>query len=194
MNTKNKSSEKALSEPLHKAGVIGSCDTLVFKWIEKKHDEFYENELKQDLYYAVALDKYDDILGEVRGYESYCEDCKEKARKNFNKLMRENVNLLDINCDDSDYKNVKKIVMHREHSPEKDDFTNCENCGSLINVGVLHAYSQEIEHYLSEDENLHIKHLKNDDFYRLHLLIEEANDKYPDLIEKLKLKIIQQNN
>ena len=32
MNTKNKSSEKALSEPLHKAGVIGSF----FKWIEKK--------------------------------------------------------------------------------------------------------------------------------------------------------------
>ena len=192
MNTKNKSSEKVLSEPLQQTDVIGSCDALVFKYIEEKHDKFYETELKQDLYYAVALDKDDDILGEVCGYESYCEDCKEKARKNFNKLMRENVNLLDINCDDSDYKNVKKIVMHREHSPEKDDFTNCENCGSLINVGVLHAYSQEIEHYLSDGENLHIKHLSNDDCYRIHELIQCAD--YPELIEKLKLKIIEQND
>ena len=194
MENKQNSSDKAHSEPLQQTDVIGSCDTLIFKYIEEKHDKFYETELKEDLYYAVALDKNDDILGEVCGYESYCEDCKEKARKNFNKLRRENVNQLDINCDDSDYKNVKKIVMHSEFSPEKDDFTNCEMCGSLINVGVLHTFSQEIEHYLSEDKNLHIKHLKNDDFYRLHLLIEEANDKYPDLIEKLKLKIIQQNN
>ena len=194
MNTKNKSSEKVLSEPLQQTDVIGSCDALVFKYIEEKHNKFYENELKQDLNYAVALDKNNDILGEVNGHESYCEDCKEKARKKFNRLRREDINLLDINCDESDYKNVKIIVMHSESSPEKDDFTNCEMCGSLINVDVLHAYSQEIEHYLSEDKNLHIKHLKNDDFYRLHLLIEEANDKYPDLIEKLKLKIIQQNN
>lgn len=165
---------------------------LIFKYIEEKHNKFSENELKQDLNYAVALDKNNDILGEVNGYESYCEDCKEKARKNFNKLRRDNVNQLDINCDDSDYKNVKKIVMHSESSPEKDDFTNCEMCGSLINVGVLHTLSQEIEHYLSDDINLHIKHLSDDDCYRIHLLIEDSS--YHELIEKLKDKIINQNN
>lgn len=166
--------------------------SLIFKYIEEKYNKFYKNELKQYLYYAVALDKNDDILGEVCGYDSYCEDCKEKARKKFNKLRRENVNQLDINCDESDYKNVKKIVMHCEYSPERSDFTNCEICGSLINVGVLHTFSQEIEHYLSDDINLHIKYLSDDDCYRIYLLIEESS--YHELIEKLKDKIINQNN
>lgn len=192
MNNIVKFSEKALSEPLHKAGVIGSCDTLVFKWIEKKHDEFYENELKMDLWYVVALNKNDDQLGEVFGHCSYCEDCKDEAKKEFNKILKKNREKLDINCDDSDYKNVKKIVMRCESSPERDDFLICDNCGSLILVGVLHTYSQEIEHYLSDGKNLHIKHLSNDDCYRIHELIQDAD--YPELIKKLKQKIIKQND
>ena len=192
MENKQKSLDEAHSEPLQQCNVIGSCDTLVFKWIEDKHDKFYENELKSDLYYAVALDKNDDQIGEVFGHCSFCEDCKDEAKKDFNKMLKKNRNELDINCDDSDYKNVKRIVMHCETSPERDDFLNCENCGSLIDVGVLHTFSQEIEHYLSNNQNLHIKHLSNDDCYRIHKLIQDAD--YPKLIEKLKAKIIEQND
>ena len=192
MNTNNKLSNEELSEPLQQCNVIGSCDTLVFKWIEDKHDKFYKNELKSDLYYAVALDKNYDIIGEVFGHCGFCENCKDKAKKGYNKMLKKNRKELDINCDYSEYKNVKRIVMHRENSPERDDFFNCENCGSLISVGVLHTFSQEIEHYLSNDKNLHIKNLSNDDCYRIHELIQDSD--YTDLIEKLKIKIIEQNN
>lgn len=192
MTTKNNTSKDDFNATSHKTDVIGSCDTLIFKWIEDKHDKFYENELKSDLYYAVALDKNDDQIGEVFGHCSYCENCKDEAKKEFNKKLKKNREELDINCDDSDYKNVKKIVMRCESSPERDDFLNCDNCGSLILVGVLHSYTQEIEHYLSDGENLHIKHLSNDDCYRIHELIQCAD--YPELIEKLKLKIIEQND
>ena len=39
--------------------------------------------------------------------------------------------------------------------------------------------------------NLHIKHLSNDDCYRIHELFDS---RYAEKIEKLKQKIIKQNN
>ncbi|MGK6342896.1 hypothetical protein ACMGDK_11690 [Chryseobacterium sp. DT-3] len=164
---------------------------IIFKYIEEKHDEFYQKEIKMDLYYAMALDKDGEHLGEVNGHESYCEDCREKARKYFNKMLRKNRSELDINCSDEYVKLAKEIVMFCEGSPERDDFLNCEECGSLISVGVLHTFDQEIDHYLSEDTNLHIKHLTNDDCYRIHELFDS---RYTEKIELLKQKIIKQNN
>ena len=145
------------------------------------------DEEKKLLFVAAMFHDYDHSYGYSNDYINVCTSVNA-----FNKKLKNNREELDINCDDSDYKNVKKIVMRCESSPERDDFLNCDNCGSLILVGVLHSYIQEIEHYLSDGENLHIKHLSNDDCYRIHELIQCAD--YPELIEKLKLKIIEQND
>lgn len=164
---------------------------LVFKYIEEKHDEYAQKELKSDLYYAVAYDKDDNHLGEVNGYYSYCGDCKNYIEKQFNETLKNNPSELDVNCNDED--KVSYIKMICEGSPERDDFEYCQGCSELIDVGVLHTMDQEIQHYLGETQNLHIKHLSDADCYRIHELIHNCS-RHKELIEKLKEKIIKQNN
>ncbi|ATL45434.1 hypothetical protein CQS02_20080 [Elizabethkingia miricola] len=164
---------------------------LVFKYIEEKHDKYAQKQLKSDLYYAVAYDKYDNPLGEVNGYYSYCEDCKNDMEEEFNETLKNNPSELDINSNDE--AEVSYIKMLCEGSPERDDFEYCQGCYELIYVGVLHTMDQEITHYLGEKQNLHIKHLSDADCYRIHELMHNCS-RYKELIEKLKEKIIKQNN
>lgn len=161
----------------------------VFEEIEMKYDEFYKNEIKLDLYYAVAYNADNDYMGEVNGYHSYCGDCKLNAYDELNNQLNEDRNELDIDIDESQYKDVEVIKMICESSPERDDFELCTGCGDMIYTGILHTFTQEIDHYLTE--NLKISNLSNSDCYRIHEILTNSNHHVE--VAKLRLKILNDN-
>ena len=88
-----------------------------------------------------------------------------------------------------------EIGCSEESCPESDDFEICYNCGKSIHTSVLHTFDQELEHYLSEDQILKVPDLSNCDCFRINELInsEDSIERHPKLVEKLKLKLKEQN-
>lgn len=143
---------------------------------------------KQGLYYAVALDKNNNYLGEILTGDSYCKDCIIEAKEVLNKILKDNPNEFYFT---GNINEVDKIVLWEEYSPESDDFVRCENCDDLIETGVLHTYTGEIDYWLSDEVSLEIDKLSNINCYIISELIK--NHPQAELIDKLKEKLQKHN-
>ena len=75
-------------------------------------------------------------------------------------------------------------MLWEEYNPESDDFVRCENCGHLIETGVLHTYTGEIDYWLSDEVSLEIDKLSNINCYIISELIK--NHPQTELVGKLK--------
>jgi hypothetical protein len=164
--------------------------------LEQKASEHEEKEMCWSLNYLLGFDKDGDSC-EINGSESYCDDCiSEKVNEIQNLLQEKGSKHIheEFDCSRSDVVFVE-IGYSEESSPESDDFETCYDCGKSIHTGVLHTFDQELEHYLSDSENLKIFDLSNCDCFRINELItnEDSIERHPDLVKKLKLKLKEQN-
>lgn len=162
--------------------------------IKIRAKNFEDNNDKYGLHYLIGADDNDNQVTEVDGHNSYCDDCINEVVTEYNNKLKNSPNKIGYGCSEETFKYVVKILMTEESSPERDDFCYCDNCGRLIStVGVLHTFSQEIEHWLDADTSVNFNELEDQDCFIINELIENAIDEYPELIKNLKTKIKLEN-
>jgi len=168
-----------------------------FQVIKNRADKFYNKGLKMDLNYLVAYGANGE-RSEINGYESYCEDCINDKMDEIQSVFETGgseaiFQNYDVNSDEFE---ITEILFSEESSPEKDSFETCESCGCLIRTSVFHTFSQELEHYLSDDLSVNVKKLSDEDCYRINEIIfsQDSIEKYPKLVKKLRKKIREQNS
>lgn len=166
------------------------------KLLQSKASEHEEKEMCWSLNYILGFDEDGDSC-EINGSESYCDDCISEKIDEMQKLLEEKGSEHiheEFDCSRSDII-FSEIGYSDESSPESDDFESCYNCGKSIHTGVLHTNDQEFEYYLDDDQNLKVSDLSNCDCFRINELItsEDATQRHPDLVEKLKCKLSKQN-
>lgn len=162
--------------------------------LQSKAQEHEENEMCWSLNYLVGFNKDGDSC-EINGSESYCDDCISEKVDEMQKLLQEKGSKHiheEFDCSREDII-LTGIGYSEESSPESDDFETCYNCGKSIHTSVLHTFNQEFEYYY--DQNLKVSDLSNCDCFRINELItsEDALERHPELIEKLKYKLSEQN-
>ena len=167
-----------------------------FEILEQKASEHEEKEMCWSLHYLVGFDEDGDSC-EINGSESYCDDCISEKIDEIQKLLEEKGSKhihKEFDCSREDIV-FTEIGCSEESCPESDDFEICYNCGKSIHTSVLHTFDQELEHYLSEDQILKVPDLSNCDCFRINELInsEDSIERHPKLVEKLKLKLKEQN-
>lgn len=143
----------------------------------------------QGKYYLIGLDEDGNYCGEVDSCNSYCLDCAiEKAKELNEELQRNGYEFFSKEHDCPD-RVISSISYNEESSPEDDDFLTCESCGSEINVGVLFTYDDELRYWI--DTDIDIDNLSPQSAYRINecLSSNEAAEKFPELVYKLKEKI-----
>lgn len=166
----------------------------IFNEIKIRAEKFEDNNDKYGLNYLIGVDQDDDQVTEIDGHNSYCDDCIDKVVDEYQLKLKQSPNELDYGCSEERFKDVIKILMTEESCPERDDFCYCDNCGNLIStVGVLHTFSQEIDHWLDDDVSVDLNELEDRDCFILNELIENAVSDWPELISKLKRKIELEN-
>lgn len=144
-----------------------------------------------NLYYLTGVNKSGNQACEVDGSESFCSNCIKKIVSDRNDELKR-LGYADF-CkihDCSSNQEFEEIGYSLESSPESDDFKQCENCGSEIDVSVLFTFSQEIEHWIGEiiNNNLNIDTISEQDSYRIYncLTSEDAFEKHPKEVKKLR--------
>lgn len=165
--------------------------------LQSKASEHEEKEMCWSLNYLVGYDKHGDFC-EINGSESFCDDCISEKVNEIQKLLEEKGSKHiheEFDCSRSDIV-FTEIGYSVESCPESDDFESCCDCGKSIHTGVLHTNYQEFEYYLDDDKNLKIFDLSNLDCFIINELItsEDALERHPELVEKLNLKLKNQND
>ena len=168
-----------------------------FQVIKNRANKFYNNGLKMDLNYLVAYGANGE-RSEINSCESYCEDCINEKMDGIQSVFEIGgseaiFQNYDVNSDKFE---ITEILFSEESCPEKDGFENCEKCGSLIRVSILHTFSDELEYYLSDDKSVKLKELSNEDCYRINEIIfsQDSIERHPKLVKKLRKKIREQNS
>lgn len=157
--------------------------------IKDRAVRFEHKNNKYGLHYLIGVDKNDDQITEIDGYNHYCDDCIDSVFNEYTEKIKHSPDEIEFSRPDM-IEEIVRVQLIEEGSAERDDFCYCDNCGKLIStVGVLHTFTQEIEHWLSDDVSVDINCLTDTECFILNNLIDNASEKYPDLISDLKQKI-----
>ncbi len=143
---------------------------------------------KGRLYFPVAIDRQGNEIQEIESDEqdTVCEDCYAETVRWFRAQRK--AGTFNYQCSD-----LAGIQLNEHTSPETDDFKYCGFCQEIIYTGVLHTFSQEIDHWIEVDVDDFPRQMNfPKDAWLVHELLTsaDAQQRHPDELEILAHKIL----